>query len=101
MLSDRDFKIREIGAETLDRIGAAPDDASLEKALTQSKPRGLLSLSFFAQRDPSEKQHWEAFQFKRLCQLSFEELSSRAQSAGVLDRQTHAALNLTYTKMLA
>ena len=96
LIADSDLEIRLIAIETLERLGEAPQDATIREALIRQRPRGLLAwgLGGGGYEDDTV---YKRYQRKALSKLHYEELRQKVESSDVLDDLTISVFYSQYT----
>ena len=82
-MTDNDSEVRLVAVETLERLGKAPDEATIKAALT--RPRATGGLFGLASQGHSDDSSYVKLKLSRLCKLGFDELRAAAQKSDVFD----------------
>jgi hypothetical protein len=82
-VTDNDSEVRLVAVETLERLGKAPDEATIKAALTRPKATGGL-FGLASQGHPDDSSYVK-LKLLRLCKLGFDELRAAGQKSGVFD----------------
>ncbi|MGB6652165.1 MAG: DUF4062 domain-containing protein, partial [Xanthobacteraceae bacterium] len=83
LMTDNDSEVRLVAVETLERLGKAPDEATIKAALTRPKATG--GLFGLASQGHSDDSSYVKLKLLRLSKFGFEELRAAAQKSDVFD----------------
>nr|WP_323777237.1 hypothetical protein [Amylibacter sp.] len=94
LLTDSNFEIRLVAAETLKKLGKELGDEVVKNALTIVKKTSGFGLF---QRTETDATHHDRYLSNRLAELSFAALQQRIAEAGVFDHRELSALYSKFT----